>query len=134
MPPVLSAPSTVTYCTSAPKETVIRTKGGSCGGIIGVMALNVDETSRFQLVLNQCKVLGNDALNRVRIENEGNTAGIPGNTNNVNQERNARGRSGALIGHVGKRYDGISASNTVIFSISQGLRIIPTTAAARSTA
>lgn len=88
------------------KETVIRTKGGSCGGIIGVMALNVDETSRFQLVLNQCKVLGNDALNRVRIENEGNTAGIPGNTNNVNQERNARGRSGALIGHVGKRYDG----------------------------
>ena len=61
------------------------------------MALNVDETSRFQLVLNQCKVLGKDAINRVKIENEGNTAGIPGNTDNVNLERNARGRSGALI-------------------------------------
>ena len=86
------------------KETVIRTKGGSCGGIIGIMSLITDANSSYQLKLEQCKVLGNDAGKRVKLENEGSTSDL----GNDNQERNARGRSGAMIGHVGKRRNGDS--------------------------
>jgi len=90
------------------KDTLIHTKGGSCGGIVGIMGLLKDETSAFQLKMDKCKITGNASGKQVKLKNEGETKDIADSTDpkNENQERAGRGRSGAMVGHVGKRRDG----------------------------
>lgn len=91
---------------SAEKGTVIHTLGGSSGGIVGTMATwHNNDLDGYSLTLENCKVLGEQKSGSpayyVYIENEGMQDGLGGG----DQERNGRGRSGGMVGHVGKNHE-----------------------------
>ncbi len=89
------------------KGVSIHTVGGSSGGIIGIMgSWHTDALNGYELEMNGCRVQGEDNNGSqdyyVSIENEGDRTGMDSDM----QEGNARGRCGALAGHVGKHHEG----------------------------
>ena len=102
--------------TSTGGSTTVTTAGGSCGGIVGIMSPAVmlpDNTERFKdisFTLEDCRVSGTN-MQPVHITNlgngmpgMGNSAGTPA-ANDNDQYRYAKGRTGGLIGFIGKRTD-----------------------------
>ena len=86
--------------------TSIHTIGGSCGAIVGAMAPRISGAlSGYALTLKNCQVSGtkdaSDNILYVSIENDGDRSGL----NDQYNEDYARGRSGGLVGFIGKRQD-----------------------------
>lgn len=92
--------------TGQQSQSGITARGGSCGGIVGLMAAQYTGTDiqNISLTLTSCKVKGSDKNHMLPIINEGEATPAPAN-GSERYERYGRGRSGALIGYVGRRHN-----------------------------
>ena len=89
------------------ENTQIDSYGGSVGGIIGVMTQNGETTKFDQVSLNlkDCTVTGGEG-SEVKIAVQNRTQDRTDADNNGNYKNNqlAAGRSGGLIGYIGRRF------------------------------
>lgn len=93
--------------TGKQSQSGITARGGSCGGIVGLMAAQYGGMAmqNISLTLTSCKVKGSDENHMLSIINEGEAAPALTDNSDERYERYGRGRSGALIGYVGRRHN-----------------------------
>lgn len=92
--------------------TDIASYGGSVGGIVGVMTQNADEDAFTGVSLNLkgCTIAGTAGY-PVVIEVKNRTGEVPGVTGDTQM---AAGRSGGLIGYIGRRTDDFSEPSVAL--------------------
>lgn len=97
---------------AASAGTDISSYGGSVGGIVGVMTQNADEGAFTGVSLNLkgCTIAGT-AGHPVVIEVKNRTGEVPGMTGDTQM---AAGRSGGLIGYIGRRTDDCSEPSVAL--------------------